>query len=124
MDADIEAYFGKVPGTLPLYEAVERAVRAVAPRAKIKVHKTQITFYDKYNFAFVWLPIRKMRGRPEVYVIMSFDLGRQETNPRIVQSVETYPGRWVHHVVIQSADEIDDQVIGWLREAYEFSLSK
>ena len=36
-----------------------------------------------------------------------------------------YPiGRNIHHVIVQSADEIDDKLMGWIREAYEFALVK
>ncbi|MFR6217731.1 MAG: DUF5655 domain-containing protein [Enterocloster bolteae] len=39
-------------------------------------------------------------------------------------ATEPYPNRWTHHVIVQSADEIDDKLMGWIREAYEFALVK
>ena len=44
--------------------------------------------------------------------------------PRIVESTEPYPGRWTHHVIIQNADEVDEQVKEWIREAYHFANTK
>ena len=29
---------------------------------------------------------------------------------------------WTHHVLVSSVDEIDDQLMGWLKEAAEFSI--
>lgn len=124
MDADQAAFFSKMPGTLPLYEAVESMVRTVAPSAKTKVHKTQVTFFDKRAFAFVGLSIRKIRGRQDMYVILIFGLHRQAAHPLIVQSVGTRPGRWTHHVIIQSAGEVDARMEEWIGEAYGFSMRK
>lgn len=48
----------------------------------------------------------------------------QPVSPRIVMSVEAYPGCWIHHVTVETADRIDKALPGWIREAYVFSESK
>ena len=91
----------------------------------VKVSKTQISFSNRHGFAYVWLPSRsKIKERPELYVVLTFGLNRQEKHPRIMESVEPYPTRWTHHVVIQNVDEVDDQIKEWLSEAYAFSMIK
>jgi len=65
-----------------------------------------------------------VKGRPGIYIILSFGLNRKENHPRIAQSTEPYPGRWTHHVILQNQDEIDDQIIEWLSEAYHFAMIK
>jgi hypothetical protein len=91
---------------------------------KIKVQKTQISFSNRYGFAYVSLPFRKMKNRPDVYIILTFGLGYKMNQGRIAESVEPYPGRWTHHVLIQSVDEIDTQIKEWIREAYDFANEK
>lgn len=121
MDKDIFLFFHAMPDALPLYEAVKKRLLAEIRDAKVKVQKSQIAFYGKRNFAFVWLPVHRMKGRPDVYIILTFGLGRRVEHPRIVQAVEPYPNRWTHHVIIQSPEEIDAQLIEWVKEAYRFS---
>lgn len=31
---------------------------------------------------------------------------------------------WIHHIIVGSDEEIDDELISWLKEAEEFSGSK
>ena len=51
-------------------------------------------------------------------------LGRRVEHPHILQAVEPYPGRWTHHVLVTEADQIDEELMGWLREAWDFAESK
>ena len=124
MNNDAILFFARMPKALPLYEAFHAAVCAEFEDFAVKVQKTQITYSNKHNFAFVSLPFRKLKGAPDVYILLSFGLNRKLDDPRVYQAVEPYPTRWTHHVIIQSADEIDGQILDWLREAYTFSLIK
>ena len=92
---------------------------------KVKVQKTQIAFSNRYNFAFVsFLPVRKAKERPKVYIVVTFGLGYCVESPRIDAAVEPYPGRWTHHVLIAGTGEIDDELMGWVKEAAAFSDQK
>ena len=124
MDTDTMIFFDRLPGTLPLYEAVANQIHAEFPDVKVKVQKTQITFANKHGFAFVSLPVRRRKSWPKVCILLTFGLNRRETHPRIEISSEPYPNRWTHHVIIQSADEIDEQIMDWIREAYHFAANK
>ena len=68
--------------------------------------------------------VRKKQDLPDPYLVVTFGLDRQVSSPRIAVSVEPYPNRWTHHVLIQSSQEIDEELLGWLREAYVFSAQK
>jgi hypothetical protein len=117
-------FFGKMPDALPLYAAVADKILAEFPDAGVKVQKTQITFANKYGFAFVSLPVRRRKGWPDVCIIFTFGLGHKVEHPRIDIATEPYPNRWTHHIVIQSADEVDEQLMDWIKEAYGFALNK
>ena len=91
----------------------------------IKVQKTQISFSNKYNFAFVsFLQARKAKERPEIYITVTFGLRHKKDSPRIDAASESYPNRWTHHMLISSEEEIDDELMGWIKEAAEFSAGK
>jgi hypothetical protein len=124
LDVDTLMFFDRMPQALPLYEAFALRLRSELDHVTVKVQKTQISFSNKYNFAFVSLPIRKMKGRPGVYMIVSFGLGYQAEGQRIEVATEPYPNRWTHHVIVQRESEIDDQLMGWIKQAYAFSLNK
>lgn len=124
MNPDIFMLFDRVPGTLPLYEELERRILAGFPNVTVKVKATQVSFYNTHAFAWAWPPFRKRKGWPDKYMLVTFGLEHQLVHPRIAEAVEPYPNRWTHHVIVQHADEIDEQLMGWIGESYLFSLSK
>lgn len=117
-------FFDRMPQALPLYEAFAEKLRERYPAVGIKIQKTQISFSNTYGFAFVSLPVRRRKGWPEVCIIVTFGLGHRVVSPRIFQAVEPYPNRWTHHVIIQSAEEIDEELMGWVQAAYAFAQNK
>ena len=125
MDSDILYFSGERMEALPMYEQLEEAILTRIPNVKIKVSKTQITFANKRGFAFVsFNPCRRAKDRPAVWVTISFGLGYRKESPRIDVATEPYPGRWTHHVMVGSAEEIDEELLGWIQEAAEFSAAK
>lgn len=129
MNQDILWFFDKMPDALPLYETFEEKVFTEIGEefgsVKIKVQKTQISFSNRYNFAFVsLLPLRKKKERPEVYIVVTFGLDYRKESPRIDAASEPYPNRFTHHVLISEKEEIDEELMGWVREAAAFSAGK
>ena len=125
MNADILFFFNDHMDALPLYERLEGLILEQIPDVKIKVSKTQISFSNKRGFAFVsFNPCRKVNDRPDVWMTVTFGLSYRKDSPRIDVATEPYPNRWTHHVMVGSEEEIDAELMGWIREAAEFSASK
>lgn len=125
MEQDVLFFFQKRPEALLLYRAFEERVLAELEGVSIKVQKTQITFSNRYGFAFVsFLPARRAKDRPDPYITVTLGLHRRLDSPRVDQVSEPYPGRWTHHLVIGSAEEINDELMAWVREAYDFAAAK
>ena len=125
MNEDILFFFGEHLNALPMYQRLEELVFGQIPDVRIKVAKTQITFANKRGFAFVsFNPCRKAKERPETWITVTFGLGYRKESPRIDVVTEPYPGRWTHHVMVGNAEEIDEELIGWIREAADFAASK
>lgn len=125
MNNDILFFFDKRLQALPLYEALEKRIFTEINNVTVKVQKTQISFSNRHNFALVsFLPIRKVRERPKNYIVVSFGLNRKLDSSRIDAATEPYPNRWTHHILISTAEEIDDELMGWIKEASVFSASK
>ena len=125
MNTDIIFFFNDHMDALPLYERLEELILEQIPDAKIKVSKTQISFSNKRGFAFVsFNPCRRAKERPNVWMTVTFGLSYRKDSPRIDAATEPYPNRWTHHVMVGSGEEIDIELMGWIREAAEFSASK
>ena len=125
LNDDLLFFFNEKPAALPLYEAFEQRLLAKIGEVTVKVQKTQISFSNKHNFTFVsLLPVRKAKDRPETYITVSFGLEYRKESPRIDAASEPYPNRWTHHVMISTVEEIDDELMSWIKEAAAFSVSK
>ena len=109
---------------LPLYEALRNRLAETYPGMRVNVSKTQISFYNNHMFAMVSPPIRRRKGWPKTFVMVSFGLPGRIVSPRIAMSVEAYPNRFTHHVIVERKDEIDGTLLGWIAAAYSFSESK
>ena len=125
MNADILFFFNDHMDALPLYERLEGLILEQIPDVKIKVSKTQISFSNKRGFVFVsFNPCRRTKERPEVWMTVTFGLSYRKDSPRIDVATEPYPNRWTHHIMVGSKEEIDAELMGWIREAAEFSARK
>ena len=125
MNADILFFFNAHMDALPLYERLEGLILEQIPDVKIKVSKTQISFSNKRGFAFVsFNPCRRAKERPDVWMTVTFGLSYRKESHRIDAAIEPYPNRWTHHVMVGSEEEIDGELMSWIREAAEFSANK
>ena len=119
------AFFAAHPAALPLYECLEARILAEIPGTRVEVRKTQINFSNAHLFACVsFLPVVKAALRPPAYLVVSFGLGYRAVSPRIAAVAQPRPNRWTHHVPNVRADETDDELLSWLKEASAFAAAK
>ena len=125
MNTDTIIFFSKQPDALPLYEAFADAVTKLYPETEIRVQKTQISFYDVHMFACVsFLRVKKKKELPEPYLVVTLGMPYPLESPRVAVKTEPYPGRWTTHIVIGETEEIDGELLSWLKEAHDFAKSK
>ena len=125
MDTEILFFFNEHMDALPLYQRLETLILEQIPDVRIKVSKTQIGFFNKRGFAFVsFNPCRRAKDRPETWMTVTFGLAFRVDDPRIDVATEPYPNRWTHHVTVSRVEDMDGQLLGWIREAEVFSASK
>ena len=123
MTGDELLFFNEYPQTVPLYAAFREALEARVGPVELRVQKSQITYINPRVFGCVSLP-RLKRDREEGRLLVTFGLGRRVDSPRIAIATEPYPGRWTHHVLVGSVEEIDGELLGWVEEAYWFAGAK
>ncbi len=125
MNADSLLFFDKHMDAAPLYETFESRILKEIENVRIKVQKSQISFYNKHLFACVsFAKIRKKKDCPANYIVVTFGLRHKLESPRVEIATQPYPNRWTHHLLIADTGEIDDELMAWIREAAEFSDTK
>lgn len=68
--------------------------------------------------------VKRKAELPDPYLVVTLGLSYPLDSERISVKTEPYPGRWTTHIVIGSIDEIYDELLTWLSEAYAFAEAK
>lgn len=123
-ESDVLFFFDGRPLELALYQTLFRSLETAFPEASVRVQKTQISFYGRHLFAAVSLPVRRRKGWPEHCIVVTIGLSHRLESPRIAVAVEPYPNRWTHHVLVSGEEQIDGELLAWLKEAWAFSENK
>lgn len=124
MTDDERMFFDPMPQMLPLYETLRERLEERHPDITAKVGKTQISLRNRHVFAAASLPWRKVKGWPAKYLLLSFGLSYHKESPRIAVATEPYPNRWTHHVLLTRMEDLDETLLEWVEEAYQFSMVK
>ena len=113
----MDEFFAGQEASRRIFEAVREAVASIGP-AELRVSKSQVAFRRRTGFAYAWMPGMYLR-KGDVPLVLTVGLRRRDDSPRWKQVVEPAPGRFTHHLELRSAAEVDDEVCGWLQEAWE-----
>lgn len=122
---DILLFFNKHPAAFSLYEAFETKLLSLFPETKIRVQKTQISFSNRHIYACIsFQRVRKKADLPDHYIVVTLGLPYPLESNRVAVKTEPYPGRWTIHIVIEKAEEIDEELLSWVNQAYVFAGNK
>ncbi|MDL2300404.1 DUF5655 domain-containing protein [Clostridiaceae bacterium OttesenSCG-928-D20] len=87
------------------------------PKLIIKTRKSydkMVVFCKRKNFAYISLLNEHGLFIDNGFKII-FSAPQRICDARIVVITEPHPRRFSHHVIVQTVDDIDDQLIGWLK---------
>jgi hypothetical protein len=113
---DLAAHFeGRDPEVVRIYRALVGAARRNGP-VKVLPEKTRIALQVRMSFAAFSLKRRWLDG----HVV----LARRLDSPRFKRIYQVSPRNQVHEFRLHWAAEVDDEVAGWLREAYAVGEQK
>jgi hypothetical protein len=101
-------YTGSRAGMRPLYEALIAAITGMGPDVEVSPKKTCVSLRRGKQFAL----IQPTAQRLDLGIILKGvpPAGRLEQNPSTMCT---------HRVRVSSEAEIDPELLGWLRQAYE-----
>lgn len=121
-EEELTTFFARDPQRIVLFRRALEILLSRYPQLTLTVGKSQITVKDPKGFVDFWLPPRRgIKNRPARYLVFSFMTGERIRHPRILEAVEPYPGRWMHHGILTKEEELDDLWLQWIREAHAFS---
>ena len=106
----VEEYFATGPPfERPVFEAVRAHLEGLGP---LHVEPVSVGIFFKRRRVVVQL-------RPMTrWVAVGFILGRRLESPRLARKVTGSGTRWWHVVNVREPEEVDDELRGWLTEAY------
>ena len=106
----IEEYFATGPAhERPIFDAVMHHLDALGP---VHVEPVSVGIFFKRVGKFAEL--RPMQR----WVALSFSLSRPVQHPTIHRKVEQWHGRYFHVANLATPDDFDEELAGWLAEAY------
>ncbi len=124
-DADTLMFFGRHLDALSLYLTFEELLFDSFPEVNRRVQKTQITFFNRHVFACVsFARVRRKAELPAGYMVITLGLPCPLDSERVAVKTEPYPGRWTHHFVVSAPEELDEEMLSWIRAAYDFAYAK
>ena len=110
-----DEFFAGHPEAASVHDAI-CALLAATGAYDVRITKSQVAYRRRRAFAFLWLPDRYLR-HPAAEVVVSIALERLDPSARFKEVTEVAPGRWMHHLEVAAAEDLDDEVAAWLAEA-------
>lgn len=104
-------YAGDKQALLPVWAAIEKAVRGFGADVEVSPKKTYVSLRRSKQFALVQ-PTTKTR------VDVGLCLKGERAGPRL-EAAGSFNAMVSHRVRLEKASDVDAELVGWLRQAYE-----
>jgi hypothetical protein len=113
MSPTVEQHFeGKAGSVRDMYDTLLAVSREFGP-VQEDPKKTSIHLNRKSAFAGV------RTGRD--HIVLTVKSNTDIPSPRVRKSEQASARRWYCYIKIASADDIDNEIVGWLKDSYDLS---
>jgi hypothetical protein len=109
VDLESAMYAGGKSALLPIHERLMSVIRALGPDIEIAPKKGYLSLRRRKQFGMI-KPAAK-------HLDLGLILAGNGAEGRL-ESASTFNALFTHRVRVRSVDEIDDELIGWISEAY------
>ena len=124
-ETDTLLFLSDHPEAIPLYDYLEEIILSIFPLVNKRIQKTQISFSNHHTFACLsFAQVMSKAKLPDPFIVVTLGLPYPLESERVAAKTEPCPGRWTTHIVIGNIDEIDKELLTWIRQAYVFADSK
>ena len=108
---NLESHFqNKSPDIIALFDAL---INRVNEFGAFKIEPVKDAIILRRSSAFITIRIQK------TCLDLSFKLDKHVEEFPVYKSLQLSAHRWAHTVKIETVDELDSQLVGWLKRAYE-----
>ncbi len=104
-------YDGPKAGMRPVYEMILRIVQSFGPDVEVAPKKTYVSLRRRKQFAIV-------KASTKSRIDLGLNLKGVEPTERL-EGDKVFGGMCTHRVKLTDSSQVDDQVITWLKEAYD-----
>lgn len=111
-----EELFAGHPLPLAVVDWVTSRVESLGDTTR-RTSRSQVGFSHGRGFAYVWRPGQYL-GNPDAEAVLTLVLGRADPSPRWKSVVHPSPAHWTHHLEVSGVEDLDDEVVHWLEEAW------
>src|SRR5689334_17369403 len=108
--AELDHLTGKEPVVASMYEKLIKELMKFGS-VRIEPKKTSIHLGNRFGFAGVYT--RKD------YINLEVHLKKKLTSKRVSKVEQASPNRFHHTIKLSNPKEVDKELLGWLKEAYE-----
>lgn len=113
MQTDLRPHFeAKDPAVIAIFERLTSELSKFGP-IKIEPHQTSIHIVHKTAFAGV--------VTRRTFLLLTIKSDTPALGPRVHKSEHTSRNRYHHVVKISNSEEVDKELLGWLKKAWEMS---
>lgn len=104
-------YSGSKAGLRPIYEQIARAVKAFGTDVELAPKKAYVSLRRNKQFGII---------QPSTSTRVDVGINLQGVDPtERLEASGSFNGMVSHRVRVHQVSEVDEQLIGWLRQAYE-----
>jgi hypothetical protein len=114
-----EEFFAPDEKAVAIYRAIARSLTALEG-VRVVVSKSQVAFRARRGFAYAWAPDRYVRS--DVPLVLSIPLRECLSSARFKEVAHPSESTWMHHVELRLVKEVDRELLGWVKRAYEEAL--
>ncbi len=105
-------YAASKAGLRPIYDRLARAVQELGPDARLDPRQSYVSLIRRRQFGIIQASTRSR-------VDLGLRLPGGEPTGRLAPAGSFGSGSTTHRVALSSPEEVDAEVLGWLRAAYE-----
>ncbi len=115
----LDDFFRGFQNSRPIFDALHTAIDAIG-HTEMRVSKSQIAFWRRTAVARVCIPARYLRGSLAP-LVLTLGFYNRDPSARWKEIVEPAVGRFTHHLELNSVTDIDEEVLNWLRKAWDIA---
>ncbi len=118
----LDEFFKRQPVLIPLFLTLKDAAREKFPDLRIRIEEHQLTFFDIRPYCKVTLPCQSdIKTEDRNSLILSFEVPMECISNRFAKITMLAKDKFLHCVVINSSEQVDEELISWLEMSREWN---